>query len=170
VGRAYFNSQEWSPGECSVRPLCPLLSKLNEIVPKPGSVEYNAFQNEVSQYGGLLRSRIGLSLFSFDMIDSCERLGKYLHRQHLYDRMCDLKIRLAELNYDLGLPAYLEEVEALPALNAILLPTSQALDSDWKYAIDKIGGLTVKDVLGWIDNLSSGGSLSELKRPEIPGL
>ncbi len=37
------------------------------------------------------------------MIDSYERLEKTLGLQYLYDRMCDLKIRIAELNYALGL-------------------------------------------------------------------
>jgi hypothetical protein len=133
-------------------------------------MEYNALQNEVNQCGSLLRSRIGLSLFSFDMIDSYERLGKNLHRQYLYDRMCDLKIRLAELNYDWGLPVSLGEFEAVPALNAILRPTSKALAGGWKYAIDMIHGLSGKDVLEWIDGLSSGESFSEVKNAKVPGL
>ncbi len=171
VGQAYLDSKEWEPGQCSNDALCAAADRLNGTVPKPGSVEYNAFREEVRQYGMLLCSRIGLSRFSFSMMDSYERLEKSLHPQDLYERICDLKIRIAELNYALGLPASFEEAEGDMALHSILAPSSPAVAGDWKYTIGRINGLTEKAVLGWVDELMTRGSLStRLKDPKAPGL
>ena len=171
LGQAFFNSKEWSPRNCLNQALCPVLEKLYAIVPNFGSMEYNAFQNEVNQYGSLLHSRIGISGFSFDGIDSYERLEKNLRPQYLYDRMCDLKIRIAELNYVMGLPASLGEIEGNLALDEILPPVSQTSAGNWKYTVDKINGLTEEVVLGWINQLIVRGSLStEIRNPDTPGL
>jgi hypothetical protein len=171
MGRAYLESKEWEPNKCLNNSLCAEADRLNRIVPKPGSLEYNALQEEVSQYGMLLCSRIGLSRFSFSMIDSYERLEKSLRPQDLYERICDLKIRIAELNYALGLPASFEETEGDMALHSILAPSSQAVAGDWRYTIERISRLTEKAVLGWIDELMIRGSLStRLKDPKAPGL
>lgn len=171
LGQAFFNSQEKSTGKCPEAELCSLVVKLSALVPKQGSLDYNAFQNEVSQYGISLRSRIGLPRFSFDMIESYERLGKNPRLHYLYDRICDLKIRIAELNYSLGLPAFLGEIEAEPALREVLPSGSQADAGEWKSTIENISGLNEKAVPGWISSILSDGSLAAApKEKGSPGL
>jgi hypothetical protein len=160
LGEAYFKSNEWQSAGCPGEAVCATLARLNEIVPSPGSPEYNALQDEVSQYGMSLRSRIGLSRFSFAMIDPYERLQRNLQPQVLYDRICDLKIRIAELNYALGLPAALGGVEADLALRSILPQSPKGTPGDWKYTIGQISSLSEKEALGWIHELMTRGSLS----------
>lgn len=170
LGHTYLNSFDHAATQCSEQPLCAAVSRLAEIVPPRGTKEYNVFLKEVSQYGILLRSRTGLSRFSIDMLDSYERLEKHLDPEYLYDRICDLKIRIAELNYSLGLPATLGEIQGNAALDAILPPYSTS-GGDWQYAIRRINELTEKSVLGWINEFITRGSLSfRVKDPGNPDL
>jgi hypothetical protein len=162
LGRAYLDSTNAYSCKKNGNPdriLCGTIEKINAIVPKPASPEYDVFQKEVDQYGIML-SRIGLYRLSFLMIDPYERLERDLHMQYLYDRICDLKIRIAELNYDLGLPASLGEVEADRALTDILPLSVQPYGVDWRQAIERINVLPQRAVAGWIDELTRSGSLT----------
>jgi hypothetical protein len=129
------------------------LSRISEIVPRPDSPEYNAFRQEVDQYGTALRSRAGLSGFSFERVEPYEQLAGRLRPQYLYDRICDLKIRLAELNYDLGMPAALYGIEVEPALRSILPQSEQARTGGWKHAVERINQLNARDVMAWVGEI-----------------
>jgi hypothetical protein len=158
LGQAYFESQKMplsSPrGTGGIE---TALNRLNSIIPDPGSDDYREFRQEVEQYGVFLRSRIGLSQLSFGMIDSYEQLENSLHPQYLYDRICDLKIRLAELNYELGLPASMAELETECAMREILSRTSQPYANTWRYAEESINMLTEQDVRDWIEEIRNRG-------------
>lgn len=159
LGQAYYAAGEWRSGACPDADLCSAAGRLDEIVPNRESVEYNDFYHEVAQYGVLLHHRIGLSRLSFDGLDSYERLEKGLRAESLYDRICDLKIRIAELNHALGIPAALGEAEASLALQHIL-EASPASSGSWKHVIAQIDGITRQAAQGWIDELLTRESLS----------
>jgi hypothetical protein len=127
------------------------LSGLVKIVPPYGSEEYNKFVQEIDQYGIQLGSRIGLFQLSFGTMDSYERLAAGIRPQLLYDRVCDLKIRIAELNYAAQLPASEAEIEF--ALNSIISQSSQVHAADWKTLVEKINSLSRHDVLKWMNEL-----------------
>ncbi len=167
MGKAYFElTQESLEGNNPLtdeatppKMICPVLDHLREIVPKPDTPDAALFREEVDQYGVCLRRRIGLSQFSFTLIDPYEQLERSASRQIMDERICDLKIRLAELNYALGLPAFLAEFEAEPALHAILPEPSNTRISGWKAAVEQIQRLRPEDVKSWIEALTDQGSL-----------
>jgi hypothetical protein len=159
LGREYYKSHNRPAHD---RPITSAvettLNKLDALVPNRGSADYRRFEEEIEQYGILLRSRIGLSRFSFRMIDSYESLENGLRPQYLYDRLCDLKIRLAELNYELGLPAAWAEVETEFAIRAILSRNSALYTNSWRRAEETINMLTDTDVRGWIEEVRNRGT------------
>jgi len=152
LGRAFCNSPE--ADSCRSGPdsggFCDLVNRIRRIVPAPGSVEYRRFNEEVNQYGVSLHSRIGLSRLSFDLVESYERLEKSLHPQTLYDRLCDLKIRIAEINYDMELPASLGEIQAGIALKSML---STRTIAGWQETVRQTNRLSKKMAPVWIDEL-----------------
>ena len=168
LGEAYFDSQRKTfdsgnraaASSTSLGTFCPVMARLEEIAPESDSADAALFREEVEQYGVLLRRRIGLSQFSFSLADSYEQLERTASEEILAERICDLKIWIAELNYTLGIPAFLAEFEAQPALNAVL-PQSPTLPvSSWKLAVEQIRRLKPEDVKNWIEELTEGGSLS----------
>jgi len=167
LGKAHFDSRrknvDGRGGDGDAGPYgqsCPILERLKEIVPETGSPDALLFRQEVEQYGVLLRRRIGLTDFSFSLADSYEQLERAASDEILAERVCDLKIRIAELNYTLGIPAFLAEFEARPALNAILPQSSNPSVGGWKLVVEQIQALNAEDVQSWIRELTEGGSLS----------
>ena len=96
--------------------LLDLRYKLVKLIPQCLIVFFEADAYLFDIDGTLLRRRLGLSQLSLDRLDSYEGLERSMRMDILYERICDLKIRLAELNYSLGLPARIGELESELAL------------------------------------------------------
>jgi hypothetical protein len=77
----------------------------------------------------------------------------------LYERICDLKIRLAEINYSLGLPAELVVSEGELAVRDILPKSAPVFTNTWKLALDQIERLGAGNALVWIEELLNEGVL-----------
>jgi tetratricopeptide (TPR) repeat protein len=185
IGRAYLddlasgcfhsNSAGWVPGANGAAPdrvaegvpplESPVLRRLKEIEPTRGTQEESAFRREVDQYGVHLKSRIGLDQLSFVLTDSYEMLEKSMHEEILFERICDLKIRIAELNYSLGLPANLAVFQGELALRDIVPDSDQVRTNGWKGALEQIGRLGLQNVRDWIDELLNRGCVKEM--PEV---
>lgn len=138
---------------------CSVLSRLGEIAPKKDRRDHAAFEQEVQQYGVLLRGRIGLSRLSFELIEPYERLGDSLSSEPLYDRICDLKIRIAELNHAAGIPAALGGAQASMALTEVLPRPHDLFPYEWKTTVERINRLDQKLAPGWIRELLNNGTL-----------
>ena len=78
----------------------------------------------------------------------------------LFERICDLKIRMAELNYAVGLPAYLAEVLGELAIRDILPKTTVVRTNSWKMALEQIGRLGTENARNWVDELLNRGILA----------
>jgi hypothetical protein len=78
----------------------------------------------------------------------------------LYDRICDLKIRLAEIQHALGLPAYLGEILEEMALRSILPKSAPVQIDTWRETLEKIAALGPKEVRAWIEGLLHQGILT----------
>jgi hypothetical protein len=77
----------------------------------------------------------------------------------LFERICDLKMRVAELNYALGLPACLGEVQGELAIRDILPASAAVRTNSWKLALEQIARLGVEHARGWVDELLNRGIL-----------
>jgi hypothetical protein len=73
--------------------------------------------------------------------------------------MCDLKIRLADLHYALGLPAFVAEVETELALRDILPKSERIPLHGWKLVLDRVNRLGVDNTQSWIEEAVSRGWL-----------
>jgi hypothetical protein len=144
---------------------CPVLLRIREIIPVPGSSEARQFRREVEQYGILLRRRLGLSQLSFSLADSYEQLERNSREELLYERICDLKIKVAELSYALGLPAYLGEVLGELAVRDILPQSAAVRTNSWKLALEQIGRLEPENARNWVEELLNRGILAILTKP-----
>jgi hypothetical protein len=143
---------------------CPVLARIKEIIPAHGSSEARQFRREVEQYGILLRRRVGLSQLSFSLADSYEQLERNSREELLYERICDLKIKLAELSYALGLPAYLGEVMGELAVRDILPQAAAVRTNSWKLALEQIGRLEPENARNWVEELLNRGILAILTK------
>jgi hypothetical protein len=141
-------------------PDCPVLARIREIVPTDRSSEARQFRREVDQYGILLRRRVGLSQLSFSLADSYEQLERNSREELLYERICDLKIKVAELSYSLGLPAYLGEVLGELAVRDILPQSAAVRTNSWKLALEQIGRLEPENARNWVEELMNRGILA----------
>jgi hypothetical protein len=153
LGHQYFNSFPGSKDD-------PATTALRKLVPQFGTQDFNDFSREVNQYGPSLIGRAGLSQFSLNMINSYEFFAGNLKPQLLYDRICDLKIRMAELNYDLGLPAFVMNLEAELAVQGFLSKMPSTDEKVWKRAIRSINELNRDDALQWFHRLLNRGILT----------
>ena len=137
----------------------PVLERLREIIPGKDSPEWDAFQREVEQYGCSVWHRLGISTRSFLFCDSYEQLQNY--PQHLlFDRMIDVKIRLAETGYAAGVPAAVGAMVGDLALqNLITDPASPSVNT-WNDVIREIARLGPGYVGGWMEELLNRGFLS----------
>ncbi len=143
---------------------CPVLVRIKEIIPAQGSSEARQFRREVEQYGILLRRRLGLSQLSFSLADSYEQLERNSREELLYERICDLKIKIAELSYSLGLPAYLGEVLGELAVRDILPQSAAVRTNSWKLALEQIGRLEPENARNWVEELLNRGILAILTK------
>jgi tetratricopeptide (TPR) repeat protein len=138
---------------------CPVLDRLREIVADAARADAATFRKEVIQYGILLQRRLGLNSFTLASPESYEHLDRNAGREMLFERMCDLKIRLADLHYALGLPAFVAEVETELALRDILPRSEKVLPHGWKLVLDRINRLGVDNTQSWIEEAVSRGWL-----------
>jgi tetratricopeptide (TPR) repeat protein len=145
---------------------CPNLTRLEELVPWADRSDLAAFRKEVDQYGILLRNRLGLNELSLSISDSYEQLERTLGERLLFERICDLKIRIAEINYSLGLPAFLSELEGQLALRDIIPRSSSVQTNPWRLVLKRISGLEPENVHDWIEELLNRGSLAISARGE----
>lgn len=138
----------------------PALERLREIIPGEGSPESDAFQREVEQYGCSVWRRLGITDNSFRFCDSYEQLQDYTLRDLLFDRVIDVKIRLAETSYAAGVPASVGAMVGDLALqNLIADPASTRVDT-WNDVMKEIARLGPGYVGGWMEELLNRGILS----------
>ena len=74
--------------------------------------------------------------------------------------LCDLRMRLAELHYALGLPAWVSEVDGEFALREILPRSADGSSGDWKLALERITRLRPEHVYNWIEEALNRGMLT----------
>ena len=153
-------SHEFSPEDETSDPDCPVVRRLREIPPKRDSPAAGGFRQEVQQYGVLLRKRLGLNQLSLSMADSYEQLEVSAREEVLFERLCDLKIRLAEINHALGLPASLGEVVGELAIRDILPRSTAIRTNSWKLVLEQIGRLDTDNARNWIEELLNRGILT----------
>jgi len=150
-------SEEPSSLAPSKRGDCPISRRLKDVAPDGSTPEGLEFQRELEQYGVLLRKRLGLNQLSLSLADSYEQLEISAGEEVLFERICDLKIRVAELNYAVGLPAYLAEVLGELAIRDILPKTAVVRTNSWKMALEQIGRLGTENARNWVDELLNRG-------------
>jgi hypothetical protein len=139
---------------------CPVQRRLREILPPRDSPAAAGFRQEVQQYGALLRKRLGLNQLSLAIEDSYEQLEISSREEVLFERLCDLKIRLAEIDHALGLPASLGEVVGELAIRDILPRSTAIRTNSWKLVLEQIGRLETDNARNWIDELLNRGILT----------
>jgi hypothetical protein len=128
----------------------PALEHLIATLPQKSSEDASRFREEIEQYGVSLRRRVGLEQSSFLLLDPYERLETNAPEEILNERVCDLKIRLAELNYAAGVPAGTVELEAPLAVRDILPQRPHTPVSNWSFAIERINALRPERVQAWV--------------------
>ncbi len=138
----------------------PVLSRLRAILPPPGTREWGVFRRELEQYGIMLRRRLGINQLTAGFGESYEQLEGMGGEEVLQERICDLKIRMAELHYQLGIPAFLAEVESELALRDILPGEASVRSGSWKLALRQISRLGQENSRGWIEQLLARGILA----------
>lgn len=147
----------------------PLLDRLRQLMHQAQATDGPAFHRELEQYGVLVRHRVGLRQFTLETPEPYEYLDLSLNRELLYERICDVKIRLAELHYSLGLPAYVAEADGEFALREMLLGPPGTKGSGWQRALEKIAQLRADNVRGWIDESLNRGLLTLAEPKAIAG-
>jgi len=138
----------------------PALDRLRQMLPKPESAAEKEFRGEVAHYGIFLRRRLGLAQHGFSLSEAYEYLEQSEPIELLYERMCDLKIRLAEIAYSLGLPAKLEGILGEAAIRNALSPSALTEGSGWNMILGAIARLDRRDVTEWMEELIASGALA----------
>ncbi len=136
------------------------LHRLRELVPAPESPEWKRFEKEVDQYGCSLWKRLGIAESSFQFCDSYEHLQDGSQQDLLFDRIIDVKIRLAETSYAAGVPASVDAMLGELALQNLVADPASALVGTWRDVMQEIARLGPWDVGGWMDELLNRGSLA----------
>ena len=147
----------------------PLLDRLRQLMRQAQATDGPAFRRELEQYGVLVRKRAGLRQFTLETPEPYEYLDLNMNRELLYERISDVKIRLAELHYSLGLPAYVAEADGEFALREILLGSPGTKSSGWQRALEKTARLRADNVRGWIDESLNRGLLTLAEQKTIAG-
>ncbi len=137
----------------------PALAGARQLAEDIARSESDRFGQEVRQYGMLLSSRIGLTQLSLAEEMSYEELEAVAHPNLLYERICDLKIRIAEINYALGLPAGITAAQARLAIRDIFPATNPISTDKWRVAMEQIGRLDAEKGRRWIEELMNEGIL-----------
>jgi hypothetical protein len=148
------------PSDSPIGVELPVMNRLRSILPDPKTEDAAAFKREIAQYGVSLHRRFGLSRLSLDLIDPYEQLDQNAPPDLLYDRICDLKIRLAEINHALGLPAFLNKIQGEMALRTILPKSAAVQSGTWREALIRIAALGAGEVRVWIEELLHQGILT----------
>ncbi len=138
----------------------PSLIRLDRIRRKAEDAGAAAFRKELEQYGMSLRRRLAMRRFTLDLPEPYEYLEQNLREQLLFERMCDLKVQLAELHYALGLPAFVAEADGEPALREILSRPSETGIGDWRYTLQRIARLRKHHVRAWMEEALNRGTLT----------
>lgn len=138
----------------------PVLERLREIIPAAGTAESDAFQREVEQYGCSVWRRLGLSEVSLKLCDSYERLQNSDLPDFLFDRIIDLKIRLAETGYAVGAPASVAGMVGELALQYLSANPATSRVGTWDDLVKEIMRLGLAHQFMWMEELLNRGSLS----------
>jgi hypothetical protein len=158
LGQAYVQASEAHEQVPALN--CPVLDRIREILAEASRSGMNRFREEISQFGFALRGRLGLDAFSVASPESYEDLELSERTGGLFDRICDLKIRLADLQYSLGLPAFVMEVEGELALRDVLPKSEKVQAHSWKLVLDRISRLSIDRTRGWMEEALSRGWLA----------
>ncbi len=129
----------------------PVLDRLLEILPEAGTADARLFQEEVAQYGVFLQERMGLAQSSFAVREPYEQIAGWNSDILLFERICDLKVQLAELGYSLGWPAAFGEVVAEVALREIRPRPGEARSGSWKHELGRITALSPANARQWVE-------------------
>jgi thioredoxin-like negative regulator of GroEL len=138
----------------------PSLDKLRLLQKQAQDSDASAFRRELEQYGPEVRHRMGLRQSTLQEPEPYEYLELSTDRQLLYERICDLKIRLAELHYSLGLPAPVVEADGEFALREILIGPAGKTSTGWQRALEKTARLRPDSVRVWIEESLNHGLLT----------
>jgi hypothetical protein len=157
---ATFSMDSSTRREAVTRLEFPSLNRLQRLIPEADTEDAAAFRRETDQYGVSLQHRFGLSQLSIHFLDPYEQLDHNAPSDLLLDRICDLKIRLAEIQHSLGLPAYLGEVLGEAALRSILPKSAPLQANTWREVLEKIADVGPGEVQAWIEELLHQGILT----------
>ncbi len=138
----------------------PALDRLREIIPADGSADSDAFQREVGQYGCCISRRLGLSQVSFQFCDSYELLQSSASPAFLFDRINDLKIRLAETGYAAGAPASVAGLIGELALEYLVADPALVRVGSWSDLVKETMHVATGHYYMWMEELLNRGSLS----------
>ncbi len=138
----------------------PALERLREIIPAAGSTDLVAFQREVEQYGCNVGRRLGLSEVSLQLCDSYEWLQDSISPDFLFDRIIDMKIRLAETGYAAGTPASVAGMVGELALEYLVADPASIPVGSWNDLVNQIMLLSPGHHFMWMEELLNRGSLS----------
>jgi hypothetical protein len=137
----------------------PGIERLRQIIPTADSPSFDSFQMEVEQYGELLWRRLGILESSLRSVETYEQVANY-RSQLLFERVFDLKIRLAEIAYSAGLPASVAGVLGQMAVQSLIVDRAGTSVSGWEEAIQQIRLLNVGNIHGWMEELLVSGILT----------
>lgn len=140
--------------------MSPALERLREIIPAAASAESDAFQREVEQYGCSVWQRLGIPDVSLRFCDSYERLQNSALPDFLFDRIIDLKIRLAETGYSAGVPASVGGMVGESALQYLIADPASTLVGTWNDLMKEIMRLGPAHQIFWMEELLNRGALS----------
>ncbi len=145
----------------------PSLVRLEEIRRRAQETDAAVFKKELEQYGMSLRRRLAMRRFTLDLPEPYEYLEQNLREQLLFERMCDLKVQLAELHYALGLPAFVAEADGEPALREILSRPSDVGAGDWRHTLQRTARLRKHHVRAWIEEALNRGTLTLVEDNQV---
>jgi tetratricopeptide (TPR) repeat protein len=140
--------------------MSPAVGRLREIIPAEGSADLGAFESEVEQYGCSVWRRLGISDVSLRFCDSYERLENAGLSDFVFDRIIDLKIRLAEIGYAAGAPASVTGMVGELALQYLVSDPASTRVGSWGDLTREIMRLGVAHEFMWMEELLNRGSLS----------
>ncbi len=149
-----------SPERRAPELVSPVLERLGKVIPPDGSSQYRNFQREVEQYGFPLWRRFDLTDLSFQFCDTYEQLQTYAAPELLFERISDLKIRLAEIGHATGLPASIGGLVGELAIQNLVTDPASATVETWDEVMKQIGRLGPYQVRGWVEELLNQGDLS----------
>jgi hypothetical protein len=146
-------------GDAGETETCPVAGRLRDLLQNPDPADAALFQQEIEQFGALQRRRTGLSQRTFLSVVPYERLDRSEEKSILFERICDLKIRSAEIGYAAGFPAFLDEFQAEFAVRDALPPVSGVRTGIWKMVLQQMETFDERNVRTWVNALVARGLL-----------